>query len=228
MKKVIFTSNLDKYDKIKPIIKQQGWNYINFIDWEISEKEKNNSNWTFVMIPDYVKNMNISSFKKQRYIKLHPHLFFKDYDLSLYIDSTYTIFGDINNLILRILSPDYNIVMPEHPDRNKVYDELNEVALRRREKKSKVKIVRERYNKENFEDNYGLVEGNFILRRHNEKDCIDIMEKWWNEILMYSHRDQLSFNYVLWKEHKKAKFISKKLILHFFHQSLHEKKVRWI
>ena len=28
------------------------------------------------------------------------------------------------------------------------------------------------------------------------------MEAWWNEIEKYSHRDQLSFNYVLWKNQK--------------------------
>ena len=63
------------------------------------------------MIPDYVNNMNISVIKKQRFIKLHPHLFFKENDLSLYIYSKYTLIGDLNNLIIRILSPNYNIIM---------------------------------------------------------------------------------------------------------------------
>ena len=35
-----------------------------------------------------------------------------------------------------------------------------------------------------------------ILRRHNEKDCIRVMEDWWTEIKYGSKRDQLSFNYV--------------------------------
>ena len=38
-----------------------------------------------------------------------------------------------------------------------------------------------------------------ILRRHNEKDCIRVMEDWWTEIKYGSKRDQLSFNYVLGK-----------------------------
>ena len=35
-----------------------------------------------------------------------------------------------------------------------------------------------------------------ILRRHNEKDCVRVMEDWWTEIKYGSKRDQLSFNYV--------------------------------
>ena len=35
MKKVIYTVNLGKYDTIKNIQKQKGWDYINIVDWEI-------------------------------------------------------------------------------------------------------------------------------------------------------------------------------------------------
>ena len=38
-----------------------------------------------------------------------------------------------------------------------------------------------------------------MLRRHNEKDVIDTMEMWWEEIKYGSRRDQLSFNYCAWK-----------------------------
>ena len=223
MKKVIYTANLGKYDKIRPIRKEDGWNYIYFIDWEISEEEKNNNtNWTFVMIPDYVKNMSISKAKKQRYIKINPHLFLKDYELSIYIDSTMTLFGDINDLIIRILPYNINIIVLEHHNRKSINEELKAVITYRKEKISMTRIIRERYNEENFEDNNGLIESNVIIRRHNEKDCINTMEKWWIEIINYSHRDQLSFNYILWKEHKKVKYIPRYLIRKILEQGPHK------
>ena len=175
------------------------------------------------MIPDYVNNMNISIIKKQRFIKLHPHLFFKEKELSLYIDSKYTLIGNLNNLIIRLLSPNYNIIMQEHRTRNSVFDEFNQVIKLKLEKKSMIQKIKEKYKKEGFKDNFGLAEGSFILRRHNEQDCIDIMEKWWNEIKTYSHRNQLSFNYVLWRENKKIKFISRDFVLKFFEKSGHNK-----
>ena len=47
--------------------------------------------------------------------------------------------------------------------------------------------------------NNGLITGMVILRRHNEKDCIETMEDWWTEVKYNSKRDQLSFNYCAWK-----------------------------
>ena len=38
-----------------------------------------------------------------------------------------------------------------------------------------------------------------VFRRHNENDCINAMEDWWSEIKYNSKRDQLSFNYIAWK-----------------------------
>ena len=221
MKKVIYTVNLGKYDSIKNIPKQEGWDYVNIIDWEITEEEKKKTNWTFMMIPDFIKYMNVSIMKKQRFIKLHPHLFFKNYEISLYIDSIYILFGNIDNLIIRLLPPEINIVMNEHRTRNKVSDEMKSVLSFKKEKIEVIQIIKERYKKNKFPDNLGLIETSFILRRHNEKDCINIMEKWWNEIKMYSHRDQLSICYVLWKEKKKIKLIDKNFLFNYLERIPH-------
>ena len=221
MKKVIYTVNLGKYDSIKNIPKQEGWDYVNIIDWEITEEEKKKANWTFMMIPDFIKYMNVSIIKKQRFIKLHPHFFFKNYEISLYIDSIYILFGNIDNLIIRLLPPEINIVMNEHRTRNKVSDEMKSVLSFKKEKIEVIQIIKERYKKNKFPDNLGLIEASFILRRHNEKDCINIMEKWWNEIKMYSHRDQLSICYVLWKEKKKIKLIDKNFLFNYLERIPH-------
>ena len=47
------------------------------------------------------------------------------------------------------------------------------------------------------------------------------MENWFNEIRENSHRDQLSFNYILWKiDNKSLKYISKEYITEYFEQQL--------
>ena len=46
-----------------------------------------------------------------------------------------------------------------------------------------------------------------LFRRHNEKDCIKTMEDWWTEIKHNSKRDQLSFNYVAWKNNFKYNYL---------------------
>ena len=65
----------------------------------------------------------------------------------------------------------------------------------------------ERYIKEGYPSNNGLITSPIIFRKHNEKDCIETMEEWWTEIKHNSRRDQLSFNYVAWKTDFKFNYI---------------------
>lgn len=149
--------------------------------------------------------MNISSIKITRYIKLFPHLFFKDYELSIYFDGSYILNGDLNELLLRILNPTFDLYFLQHPDRDNIFQELFAVIDCRKETKEVVDIIEKRYVKENFIDKLGLTENCIIIRRHNKKDIIKLMEVWWNEIKNYSYRDQLSLNYVIWKLNIKIK-----------------------
>ena len=65
----------------------------------------------------------------------------------------------------------------------------------------------QRYQKEGYPVNNGLIKGGIILRRHNEKDVINAMESWWEEVKYNSKRDQLSFNYVAWLHNLKFNYI---------------------
>lgn len=166
----------------------------------------------------------MSIIKKQRFIKLHPHLFFKNYDLSIYLDTRFIIFGNITEFIERLLTPKFNIYIFEHPDRNCIYSEILAVIESKKENESIAIQVQNRYKKRNFPQKIGLSENCLIVRRHNTKDCINLMEKWWEEIKIFSKRDQLSFNYVLWKSGKKIKYISKSFGLLYFRPTSHLNK----
>ena len=63
------------------------------------------------------------------------------------------------------------------------------------------------YQDEGYPSHNGLITGMVILRRHNEEDCIKVMEDWWTEIKYGSKRDQLSFNYVAWKNKTKFNYM---------------------
>ena len=219
LKKVVYSALLGKYDKIRPFNLQKGFDYFLFTD--NLNINYNKTNWTILPLPIELNYLNISKIKKQRFIKLHPHLYFKNYNLSIYIDASFQIKGDLNEFLFRILSPKYNIYNFEHPERNTVYQETFAVVRFRKEKELMAKLVRERYIKENFPDNNGLIEGCLIVRKHNEKDCIYMMNKWFEEISKYSHRDQLSFNYIIWKTGIKVKYISKNFALNYFSQNSH-------
>ena len=183
-------------------------------------------NWTIIPIEDDIKNSNISVYKKQRYYKTHPHLYFQNYDLSIYIDTNIEIKGNLDVFLLKILAPNISIYTLEHPDRNSIYNELDAVVFSLKESKVNSDIVRNRYNKENYTYDNGLSENCLIVRKHNDLNCINFMNQWYYEIKHYSHRDQLSFNYILWKVNNKyVKYIPKMFIYEYFKQNLFHLKL---
>ncbi len=46
---------------------------------------------------------------------------------------------------------------------------------------------------------FGLHHTNFLIRRHNNPDCLLFCSEWWQHISAHSKRDQLSFDFVRWK-----------------------------
>ena len=156
-----------------------------------------------------MNNLNVSLIKKQRYIKTHPHIFFPNYDISIYMDSTFKISGNLDEFLLRILTPKHSMYFLEHPERNKISQEFELVKILKKDTTDNIERVKDRYKKKKFPDKSGLIESCLIIRKHKDNNCINLMEEWFNEIKYYSHRDQLSFNYVLWKKGSKIKYLSK-------------------
>ena len=224
IKKVIYSVIIGDYDNISNFTKQEGYNYFLF-----SDIIYNNTNWTIIPISKLIEKTNISYIKMTRYFKLFPHLFFKEYELSIYLDASYIINGDLNELLLRALNPSFDLYFIQHPIRNNISQELSAVIEYKKDSKESVNIVRKRYNEENFPDNLILTQNSIIIRRHNNKNIIKLMEIWWNEIKKYSYRDQLSLNYALWKLNLNIKiyYLSLRFILDYFYFQSHSKSVEY-
>ena len=65
----------------------------------------------------------------------------------------------------------------------------------------------QRYLDEGYPKDNGLVVQMEVLRRHNEQDVVDAMEHQWVELKYNSKREQLSFNYIAWKNKLKFSYI---------------------
>ena len=65
----------------------------------------------------------------------------------------------------------------------------------------------QRYLDEGYPKDNGLVVQMEVLRRHNEQDVVDSMEDQWVELKYNSKREQLSFNYIAWKNKLKFSYI---------------------
>ena len=192
-KNVIYTCVTGGYDKIeRPNFISEGFDYVCYTD----DHNLKSDIWEIRQIPE--KLLYLGNAKINRYIKLHPHELFPEYDLSIYIDGNVDLKADINEFIEDRCS-DGDVFFYKHPYRDCIYDEMDAVVSGGQENKEIVNAIRARYEKEGFPKHFGLSQNNIIIRRHNEKNCMRLMTLWWNEVFYNSYRDQLSLFYVIWK-----------------------------
>lgn len=199
MKKVIYTCITGKYDTlIEPDVITEGFDYICFTD----NKELKSGSWEIRLLEG---DNELSNVKKQRHIKICPHEFLKEYDLSIWVDGNVRVKGDMNKYIDAYCSTNLDVYIPYHPCRDCIYEEMKTCQSINKDTIENMQPQIDRYKSEEYPKHYGLVQSNIIIRRHNRTGCIKLMNDWWNEVKNGSHRDQLSFNYALWKN-PKSKF----------------------
>lgn len=191
---VIYTCIVGDYDVLKnPVVISPGYDYVCFTD----NKEFSSDVWDIRPLPK--ETDELPNIKKQRFVKINPHLFLPEYKLSIWVDGNVDLRGDVNEVVKSVLKDDCSVYVPKHPTRDCIYKEAGAVVSMRKDKRENVDPQMARYRKEGFPNSYGLLQSNILFRKHNNKDCIKLMEAWSREVMGNSHRDQLSFNYASWK-----------------------------
>jgi hypothetical protein len=194
---VVYTCITGGYDNIlEPSYVTPGVDYICFTD-NMSMKSKT---WKFRPIPEDL--LSYSKVKQQRGVKILAHRYLSDYDISIWVDGAVIVKGDVNEFLKTLDTAAYSVFIPEHPARKCIYAEKDACVRLKKIKGDEVALAdrqMKRYKDEGFPTNYGLVQSNVMVRCHNDQRSRDLMERWWSELKDYSHRDQLSFNYALWK-----------------------------
>ena len=193
-KKVIYTCIVGGYDTLlDPKIISNGFDYVCFTD----NQNLSSNVWDIRPLPKETEEL--PKVKKQRYMKINPHKHLSEYELSIWVDGNVEIRGDLNKFINETLKNDCSVYVPKHPSRNCIYAEERVVIRMKKDKFDITNPQIKRYEKEGFPKDYGLLQSNILLRKHNDDGCIRLMEDWFEEVKNGSHRDQLSFNYVSWK-----------------------------
>lgn len=200
--KVIYTCITGNYDNLLPQPLFSDYDYVCFTD---NPDMKSDGIWEVRMLPDSLSHL--TAVKQQRYAKLHPHILLPEYTYSIWIDANVKVLTDPSPLF----DENYSVEIPTHPTRNCIYAEEKACATMKKDQEEIMLPQMDRYRAQGFPKEYGLVQTNIMFRKHNEPDCIRLMEAWWTEIEKGSHRDQLSFNYALWKnEDVRFKYLDKK------------------
>lgn len=194
---VVYTAIAGNYDLLKiPEYLNPNWDFVCF-----TERADYPGNHPWQIRPfDYI---NADSTRTARYVKINPHLYFPQHEISIWIDAHLLLKeGYLHNFLSRHFKEGKDgqvFAAIPHPFRRCTYVEAR---LCQTESKDDSAIIEEqvsRYRQEGLPETFGLIESNVLVRRHNDPAMRRLATLWWNELNAGSRRDQLSLMYVLWK-----------------------------
>lgn len=191
-KKVVYTAITGDYDELlTPKYVNDDWDYICFTD-----NDNIKSDFWEIRI---MEHLDLDKGKKARKYKVLPHIYLPKYNYSLWIDGNYRIVDDINKYIKRYVKKNPMLCLV-HEYRDCIYEEAKKCIEMNLESEKVINSQINGYRVEGYPKNNGLVASGILYRKHNDPKVIALMNAWWAEINLKSRRDQLSFNYVCWKE----------------------------
>jgi TOD1/MUCI70, glycosyltransferase-like domain len=128
---------------------------------------------------------------KQR--KILAHRFFPQYDASLYVDNIIRLKQRPRDIFDQFLTESASpLVCFRHPERDCIYAEGRAVISAEQDDPQRVTTQMRAYQRLGYPHNNGLTAAGFLLRRHHDPAVIEMMEAWFEQVLLHSFRDQLS------------------------------------
>lgn len=180
---VIYTAVTGGYDNLRPPqFRPPGCDFVVFSDQALDVE-----GWK-------VRPLNYfhpDPTRAARFVKMHPHIYFPEYEQSVWVDANIGIAGDLRELFDRLPENAF-LGMFIHPHRNCVYMEGEECIKRKKDDPHQINQQLARYREALVPKGIGLFETGLIVRRHNDQACIGLMTAWWRELETGSRRDQLS------------------------------------
>lgn len=179
--KVIYTAIFGNYDDLKdPGIVSDGWKYICYTDQPFTS-----SVWEVVHTPVP------AGIDPQRYARWFKIMHWIDWEYSMWVDAAFHINVDLNDWWARTFELPFSCA--KHPLRTCVYREIASCIANNRGMADELLRQQEAYKKEGIPDHNDRIITSGVLMRKNTPTCIQLCEKWWNEVAAHSVRDQVAF-----------------------------------
>ena len=194
IKIAVYTCIIGNYDElIEPLFVEPGIDYFVFTDSECPET----SAWKKVDITLLEDYRELTPSQLNRKIKMLSFKYLSEYDYSIYIDGNIEIVACVSPLIQEMGTHAFGVHY--HYKRDCIYDEKVRVIYSRKADKEILGKQINSYKSKGFPCHFGLYENPVLIRMHHDVDTCNLMERWWQEYLKYSTRDQLSLPYVIWE-----------------------------
>lgn len=209
-KYLVYTCVTNNYDRIRKILAPQDSN-IDFICFTDSINKtidmRKDTGWIFMPIP--VELRELDKKRQARLVKIGIYKYLKGYSGYLWIDAPIIIIGNIGNFIKEHpFSDNRNIYVSKHYMRDCVYQEFAQVLRLNKDRSAYVYNQYERYKKQGYPVHNGMAETSILYRNFNDLNVQTHASYWMEEIINYSYRDQLSFNWAAWTTHTPITYLT--------------------
>lgn len=184
------TGNYDNLNEIQNV--EDGIDYICYTN----NKKIKSRTWKV----KYINDASLSNVKLARKIKILGTKELKKYDITVWVDGRVYFVTPIKQFIDKFVDLNkYDLVGFKHHCRNTVKSEIEACFDLNKDNYANLINVAKFLKKEEFPDTFGLIETTLLFRDFHNKRLNNAMKIWFDNILKYSHRDQLFFEYSEWK-----------------------------
>ena len=193
----IYTACIGGYDNIlQPEVTDERFDYFLFTN---DVKEEKVGVWQV----QKVEYTNPDMTRIARYVKTHPEELLPEYEATLWMDANVQIISTwVYERFIELYEQGTRVACIQHPERDCIYDEAYKVSsytIFGALEHEKIALVWcRKIWKEKYPMHRGLYETNILYRKKTSL-VKNVNNTWWKCINKYSKRDQLSFNYSLWK-----------------------------
>lgn len=164
----------------------------------ISDKEPENPGiFTYLDIGEFLPEGINDPTRQNRYCKINAHKIFPQYRYSIYADANIIFTKSIAQVIDKL--PKTRLAVSSKLLDDDLYTHAIRIMNGRRDEPEIIRKQMEHYYLMGMPEHFGNYWCNVLVREHNHPVCSKIMEDWWDEIMQFTRRDQLSLPYVIWK-----------------------------
>lgn len=191
-KKLLYTILVGDHDYLNEIqTKIAGWDYVCFTDNATLKSDT----WEIRFLEN---SLDLDPVRLSRYYKINNHLIDQTYDISVYVDANFRIRGNLDCLLGNSLADTRPLSMFLHPFHHSL---AQEVELCIELKKDREELLRDQYDfyvkEQQFIDALPHIAASVIIRKTRDPSVIRLMEIWFQQLVNWSRRDQVAFNYAL-------------------------------
>ena len=194
-KKLLYTVLIGNYDRLNEIparLTHSGrWDFVCITD----NPELSSKTWRIRLIEN---EGELDLVRLSRLYKICSNLVDTGYDLSVYIDANIRLRGNLDLFLSQALAPDKSLGLLHHPFHSSLEQE---VELCKRTGRDDPELLENQYRHyteiEGFGDPYPHINARLLIRRQGDPRIEALMETWFNQLVTWSRRDQVSFNYSL-------------------------------